>query len=291
MKSGEVAIIGRPNVGKSTLINRIIGKKISIVSSKAQTTRNSILGIYNDQDSQILFMDTPGIHKPFNELGKALDKVSYGVIREADLAIFMIDASKKEDESDEFLYEHIKFDCPLILVFNKIDETNIVLIDQLKSKYLCKFPKAIAIEICALDGFNVDLLIKTIKNLLPEGPKYYDDDTSTNQDVSFHISELIREQLLKLLKEEVPHGCFVDIDQIEMKKNECLIHARIIVEKDSQKGIIIGKGGAMIKRIGIYSRQEIEKYVGKHVILDLMVQLVENWRNSSSFLNKFGYKI
>ncbi len=291
MKSGFVSIIGKPNVGKSTLLNRIIGSKISIVTPKCQTTRNSIQGIYNDEESQIIFIDTPGIHKPFNELGKALDKVSYSSIRESDISLLVVDASKNYADDDAFLTDHIKFDNKLIVVFNKIDQTNIELITKIKDKYKSIYPDCEFIEICALDGFNVDGLIKLIKENLPEGPQYYDETMVTDRDLSFRIQEIIREKILLLLKEEVPHGVLVIVEEIHKEDGRPSIYAKIIVEKESHKGIILGKGGSMIKKIGTYSRQDIEKMIGKHINLELVVNVVDNWRNSSRFLIKAGYKI
>ncbi len=291
MKSGFVSIIGKPNVGKSTLLNKIIGSKISIVTPKCQTTRNSIQGIYNDEDSQIIFIDTPGIHKPFNELGKALDKVSYSSIRDSDISLLVVDTSKNYSEDDAFLTDHIKFDNKLIVVFNKIDQTNIELITKIKEKYKEIYPDCEFIEICALDGFNVDGLIKLIKENLPEGPQYYDTTLVTDRDLSFRIQEIIREKILLLLKEEVPHGVLVIVEEIQKEDGRPNIYAKIIVEKESHKGILLGKNGSMIKKIGTYSRQDIEKMIGKHVNLELVVNVVSDWRNSSRFLIKAGYKI
>lgn len=291
MKSGFVSIIGKPNVGKSTLLNKIIGSKISIVTPKCQTTRNSIQGIYNDDDSQIIFIDTPGIHKPFNELGKALDKVSYSSIRDSDISLLVVDTSKNYSDDDAFLTDHIKFDNKLIVVFNKIDQTNIELITKIKAKYKEIYPDCEFIEICALDGFNVDGLIKLIKENLPEGPQYYDTTLVTDRDLSFRIQEIIREKILLLLKEEVPHGVLVIVEEIQKEDGRPNIYAKIIVEKESHKGILLGKYGSMIKKIGTYSRQDIEKMIGKHVNLELVVNVVSDWRNSSRFLIKAGYKI
>lgn len=290
MKSGFVSLVGRPNVGKSTLLNAIIGEKISIVSPKSQTTRNSIYGIYTDDDSQIVFMDTPGIHKPKNELGELLDKKAYRTIRDSEIAVFIVDASKQFGEGDEYLFEHLKFDCKLIIVFNKIDLTNIELITSLREKYHAKFPEAILIEISALTKFNIDYLINVLKENLDEGPYYYDVNQITNVDLKFRVQEIIREKALLLLSEEVPHGIAVLCDEIDTSKSNLDIYAKIIVEKESQKGIVIGKNASMIKKIGIMSRKDIEKMLGRHINLELVVQKVENWRNSSSLLVKIGYK-
>ena len=290
MKSGFVSIVGKPNVGKSTLLNAIIGKKISIVTPKSQTTRNEITGIYNDDESQIIFIDTPGIHKPHNELGEILDKKAYRTIRDCDIALFVIDSSKNFNESDSFIFDHLKFDCELIIVFNKIDETNITLINSLKDKYLDKFNNPKFIEISALEKFNIDSLISLIKTMLPEGPQYYELNQITDKDLRFQVQEIIREKALLKLKDEVPHGVAVLCDDINLNDKNLNIYAKIIVERESQKGIVIGKGGKMIKWLGTASRKEIENLIKRHINLQLNVQVVENWRNSSSFLVKIGYR-
>ncbi|MBP5694744.1 MAG: GTPase Era [Bacilli bacterium] len=289
MKSGFVALVGRSNVGKSTILNKIIGKKISIVTPKSQTTRNSIQGIYNSKNSQIIFVDTPGIHKPKNELGIKMDKQSYSSIRDCDLALFVVDASKEFNDGDEYLFEHLKFDCPLMIIFNKIDETNISLITDLKNRYIDQYNPIEIIETCGLDGFGIDNLIKKIEDHLEEGPQYYDLETTTDKDLSFRVQEIIREKMLLLLKEEVPHSSTVRCESINTEEFPVNIFAKIIVEKESQKGIVIGSKGKMIKRIGTLARQDIEKMIGKHVNLQLVVQVVENWRNSSRFLVDIGY--
>lgn len=290
MKSGFVSLVGRPNVGKSTLLNAIIGKKVSIVTPKSQTTRDEIQGIYNDDESQIIFIDTPGIHKPKNELGEILDKKAYRTIRDSEVALFIVDSSKDFGDGDQYLFDHLKFDCKLIVVFNKIDLTNIDLITKLKNIYMNQFKNAQFIEISALTNFNIDSLIQLLKDNLEEGPQYYDVNQITNKDLRFQVQEIIREKALLLLKEEVPHGVAILCDEIDTNHKELEIYAKIVVERESQKSIVIGKGGKMIKRIGTQSRLEIEKLILKHINLVLNVQVVENWRNSSSFLVKIGYR-
>lgn len=290
MKSGFVSLIGRPNVGKSTILNAIIGSKISIVTAKSQTTRDNIQGIYNDEDSQIIFVDTPGIHKPQSGLGETLDKKAYTSIRSCDLAVFIVDSSKDFNDGDQYLFEHLKFDIPLVIAFNKIDLTNIELINKLKEKYSKNFPNAKIIELSALEGFNIDGLIKLIKENLEEGPQYYDVNVITDKDLSFQIQEVIREKCLKFLSEEVPHGIAVVCESIKVNGREVEAICKIVCEKESQKGIIIGKGGRMIKKIGSTSREDLEKMTKKHVILDIVVRVVEDWRNSSKYLVDLGYK-
>ncbi len=289
MKSGFVCLVGRSNVGKSTILNRIIGKKISIVSPKSQTTRNSIQGIYNDDESQIVFIDTPGIHKPKSVLGEQMDKISYSSIRDCDLAIFVVDASKPFNDGDQYLLNHLKFDCKVVIVLNKIDETNVELVKQLNDIYKEHYKPIKILQTCAFDGFGIEDLINTIKDNLDEGPQYYDVTQTTNKDIGFRVQEIIREKMLLLLKEEVPHCTTVVCEQIDDSEYPTIIYAKIVVEKESQKGIVIGNRGKMIKRIGTYARQDIEKMLGKHINLQLSVQVVENWRNSSRFLVKNGF--
>ncbi|MFA6755129.1 MAG: GTPase Era [Bacilli bacterium] len=289
MKSGFIAVIGRTNVGKSSIINLIVGKKISIVSPKCQTTRDSIRGIYNDDDCQIVFVDTPGIHKPINELGEIMDKTAYRTIRDSDAAMFVVDGSKKFDEGDQFLFDHLKFDVPLVIVFNKIDLTKIEVISELKDIYKKQFPNAIIVESSAKDVFGIDTIIKELKNLISDGPKFYDNNVVTDRSVAFQIQEIIRENILKLTSKEVPHGVAVICNSVIDKSKEMSVDAQIICEKEGQKGILIGHGGKMIKKIGTSSRMQIGKYFGKYCELTLVVKVVEDWRNSSRYLVSIGY--
>lgn len=284
MKSGFVSLVGRSNVGKSTILNAIIGKKISIVTPKKQTTRNSIQGIYNDNDSQIIFIDTPGIHKPINELGVKMDKASYSSIRDCNVAVLVVDASRPFGEGDQFLFDHLKFDCKLVIAFNKIDLTNIELVSALKEKYKEHYHPLAIVELSAIEKFGIEDLIKIIKENLDEGPQYYDLETITNMDIKFRIQEIIREKMLLLLKEEVPHSVAVICSDIVNDVTPIEVYSKIIVERDSQKGIVIGAKGKMIKRIGTLARKDIEQLIGRHINLQLMVQVVDNWRNSSRFL-------
>lgn len=284
MRSGFISLVGRSNVGKSTILNAIIGEKISIVTPKRQTTRNSIQGIYNDKDCQIIFVDTPGIHKPINELGEKMDKISYSSIRDCDIAVLVVDAGRKFDDGDQYLFNHLKFDCKLIIAFNKIDLTNINLINSLKEKYIEHYNPIAVIEMSAIEEFGISDLINKIKENLDEGPQYYDLETLTNVDIKFRVQEIIREKMLLLLKEEVPHSVAVQCTEIVSDVSPVEIYAKIIVERDSQKGIVIGAKGKMIKKIGTKARVDIEKLIGRHVNLQLVVQVVENWRNSSRFL-------
>lgn len=289
MKSGFVAVIGRPNVGKSTLVNAILGAKLSIVTDKSQTTRNNIKGIYTKDDVQIVFVDTPGIHKPFQKLGEEMNSMAYSSSKDVDAVILVVDAGQNFGKGDEFVIEHVNVKVPLFIVFNKIDTTNILKITALKDKYKELYPNATVVETVATEKVNIDDLLNAIINILPEGPMYYPEDQLSDRDMRFQVKEIIREKTLKLLSAEVPHCLAVEIDSYKEGKKEIEIHASIIVEKDSQKGIVIGKGGQMIKRIGIQARRDIEKLEDCHVILNLYVKVEPDWRNKNSLLKQLGY--
>ena len=291
MKSGFVAILGRPNVGKSTLLNAIINKRISIVTDKSQTTRNNILGIYHSENSQIIFTDTPGIHKPKQKLGEEMNAMAYSAAKDVDAAILVVDASLPFGDGDEFIIDHLDIhDIPLIIIFNKIDKAFLPKVLKLKEIYKEKFPKAILLDTVAKEGFNVDSLIKEIEALLPEGPAYYPDDAITDKDEVFWIKEIIREKALKILKDEVPHSIAIYVNNIEWEENPMHIHATIIVEKEGQKGIVIGANGQRIKLIGEKARKDIERLLKKHVFLELFVKVEKDWRNEEGLLKTYGYK-
>lgn len=291
MKSGFVAIIGRPNVGKSTILNALMAKKVSIVADKAQTTRNNIKGIYHGDDVQIVFVDTPGIHKPKQKLGEELDKMAYSAIEEVDVVILVVDASLSFGPGDEFLLEKINnVNCPLFVVYNKIDRTDIIKITKLKEIYHEKLPNAKFIETVATETFNIQELLKNIIGVLPEGPAYYEENTITDKDSIFQIKEIIREKALRILRDEVPHSIAVYMNNIEWEENPISINATIVVEKDSQKGIVIGAKGKRIKDIGSKARKDIEQLLKKHVYLELFVRVEEDWRNQDKSLKTFGYK-
>ena len=291
MKSGFVAILGRPNVGKSTILNGVINKKVSIVTDKSQTTRNQIKGIYNSPDLQIIFIDTPGIHKPHAKLGEEMNVMAYSAAHDVDVNILVVDASRPFGEGDEYLLEHLDIkNAPLIIVLNKIDEARIYEVQALKDKYHELLPDADIIETVAKDKFNLDLLIKTVESHLEEGPEYYSVDTYTDKDDVFQIKEIIREKVLKTLREEVPHSIAIYVNNIDYESNPMHILATIIVEKDSQKGIVIGKNGQRIKFIGQKAREDIERLLKKHVFLELFVKVKDDWRNNDDLLEQYGYK-
>ena len=291
MKSGFVAILGRPNVGKSTLLNAIINKKVSIVTDKSQTTRNNIMGIYNGEGTQVIFLDTPGIHKPHQKLGQEMNNMAYSAAHDVDVSILVVDASLPFGPGDEYIIEHLDIhNTPLIIVFNKIDLARLDKVEKLKSIYREKFPKALFIDTVASEKFNIDLLLKEIEKLLPEGPEYYPVEVYTDKDEVFQIKEIIREKVLKSLRDEVPHAIAVYMDDIDWESNPMHIKATIVVEKDSQKGIVIGAGGKMIKLIGSKARKDIEILLHKHVFLELFVRVSEDWRNQEKEIKKYGYK-
>lgn len=291
MKSGFVSFVGRPNVGKSTLLNSILGKRVAITSDKPQTTRNMIQGIYNDKDTQIVFVDTPGIHKPQNKLGRALNKQTYFTINDVDIVIMVVDISEKIGKGDMFVIDVLKnVDKPVFLVINKIDKLPREEILKKIDEYQKLYDFAEIIPVSARKKDNIDRLIEVIKKYLPDNIMYYDRETVTDSSREFIISEFIREKVLDLTEEEVPHAVTCVVENIEEENNILSIDASIIVDRENLKKIIIGKNGNMIKEIGIRARQDIEEYFGKKVYLDLFVKVVPKWRDKEKFLNTIGYK-
>ena len=291
MKSGFVSILGRPNVGKSTLLNAILNKKVSIVTDKSQTTRNNIKGIYNAEDVQIVFTDTPGIHKPKEKLGQEMNNMAYSAAHDVDVNVLVVDASEPFGPGDEYILSHLDIkDCPLILVFNKIDQARLDKVISLKEIYKEKVPHAIMIDTVAKDRFNVDLLLEKIIENLSEGPAYYSAEEVTDKDVIFQIKEIIREKVLRNLRDEVPHAAAIYMEDIDWDANPIHIRASIIVEKEGQKGIVIGAGGKRIKSIGSQARRDIEELLSKHVFLELFVRVQEGWRDNEKSLETYGYK-
>ena len=292
MKSGFISIIGKTNAGKSTLINALTKSKISICTPKPQTTRNSIQGIYNDEDSQIVFIDTPGFLSPHQKLDEYMNKQAFSSLNGIDGVILLIDSSVPfNKEKDSQIQANLKtLDVPLFIVFNKIDLTNIYLINNLKKEYQNLFPNAEILEISAERKVNLDLLLNKVKSILPEGYKYYPDDIKSDHPVSFLIGEIIREKLLLFTREEVPHSCAVKIEKIEKNNNSYNILATIVCERNSQKIIIVGKNGSMIKKVGMSARKDIEKLLDKKVNLETFVRVEDRWRNNENYLKEFGYK-
>ena len=298
MKSGFIGIIGRPNVGKSTLLNSILGEKISITTDKPQTTRNTIRGIYTDLSSaeeceriQMVFLDTPGIHKPKNKLGDFMTTGALRTLNEVDAILFVIDDPGEPGAGDRRILDLLQeVDTPVFALINKIDEMDPNEFKHIFDHYqsLDMFQKVIPIS--ALKGDNIDLLLKELADILPEGPMYFDADSITDHPERFVVAEIIREKALMYLHEEVPHGIAVEIELFEEKKSLTKITASIICERSAHKKIIIGKGGKKIKGIGKAAREEIEALLGTKVFLELWVKVRENWRNNDNILLNLGYK-
>lgn len=292
MKSGFVSFIGRPNVGKSTLLNSILNKKVVITSNKPQTTRNLIQGIYNEKDTQIVFVDTPGIHKAHNKLGRALNKQAYFTINDVDIIIMVVDITEKIGNGDKFVIDILKNiqNKPVFLVINKIDKLPREEILSKIEEYMNLYNFTEVIPVSARKKDNIDRLIEVIKKYLPDNIKYFDSDTVTNSSPEFIISELIREKVLELTDEEVPHSVTCVVEELYEEEKIINIGASIIVDRENLKKIIIGKNGNMIKEIGIRARKDIEDYFGKKVYLDLFVKVIPKWRDKEKFLNMIGYK-
>ena len=290
-KSGFVSIIGRPNVGKSTFVNRVIGHKIAIMSDKAQTTRNKIQGVMTRDDAQIIFIDTPGIHKPKHKLGDYMMRVAKNTLSEIDAIMFMVNVNEDIGRGDEYIMEMLKnVKTPIFLVLNKIDlvhpDTMMPKIEQYQS-YM-DFTDIIPIS--ALEGLNVDHFIDVLKSFLPEGPKYYPDNQISDHPEQFVVSEIIREKILHLTSEEIPHAIGVNVDRmIKEDEDRVRIEATIYVERDSQKGIVIGKGGKKLKEVGKRARRDIEMLLGSKVYLELWVRVQRDWRNKVNFIRQIGY--
>ena len=291
-KSGFVAIVGRPNVGKSTFMNYVLGQKIAIMSDKAQTTRNKIQGVYTKDDAQIVFLDTPGIHKPKHELGEFMVKSAYSALKEVDAVLFMVNVSEKRGPGDDFIIEKLKgIKTPIFLVLNKIDlVTPEVLLERVES-YKDALDFAGVFPISVLQGNNVNELMEGLINALPEGPQYYPADQITDHPEYFVVSELIREKILQLTQEEIPHSVAVTVDKMQKDEFEKVhVDANIIVERKSQKGIIIGKGGRLLKEIGTRARRDIQQLLGNKVYLELWVKVEKDWRKRKSNLQEYGYR-
>ncbi|MCP3030349.1 GTPase Era [Halobacillus sp. A1] len=292
-KSGFVAIIGRPNVGKSTFMNRVIGEKIAIMSDKPQTTRNKISGVLTEKDAQMIFIDTPGIHKPKHKLGDYMVNVAENTLNEVDAIMFMINAEEGYGRGDQFILDRLqKINQPVFLIVNKIDKVHPDQLLPLIEEYRSKLDFEEIVPISALEGNNVDHLLGVLKSHLPEGPQFYPEDQITDHPERFIVSEFIREKVLQLTREEIPHSIAVVIETMKKRddSNAVFIQAVIIVERNSQKGIIIGKQGSMLKEVGQRARKDIELLLGSKVYLELWVKVQKDWRNKQIQLSDFGYK-
>ncbi|MDR3594615.1 GTPase Era [Clostridium sp.] len=291
-KSGFVTIVGRPNVGKSTLLNYIMGEKLSIVSNKPQTTRNNIQTILTGDDYQMVFVDTPGIHKPKHKLGEYMVNSAKESTKDVDLVLFLTNPDMEVGKGDKFILESLRDKkCPVFLVLNKVDESTQDRVAKSLELYAKEFNFAEIIPISAIKGKNVDKLVELMKNAMPEGPKYYPDDMITDVQEKFVVSEIIREKALRTLRDEVPHGIAVDIIQMKQSDNGTYhIEVDLICEKDSHKGIIIGKNGQTLKRIGETSRYELERFLRSKVNVKIWVKVRKEWRDNQLLLKELGYK-
>ncbi|MDR6551325.1 GTPase Era [Paenibacillus qinlingensis] len=291
-KSGFVAIIGRPNVGKSTLMNQIIGQKIAIMSDKPQTTRNKIHGVYTSENGQIVFLDTPGIHKPTSKLGDYMSKVAHGTLGEVDAVLFLVDVVDGIGGGDRYIIEQLKhIETPVILVLNKIDLVQPEALLAIITNYKDLYNFAEIVPVSALKGNNVTTLLEQIIRYLPEGPQYYPADQITDHPEQFVCAELVREKILHMTREEIPHSIAVQIEDMRVEPNGIVhISAVIFVERESQKGIVIGKQGALLKEIGRQARRDIETLLGSKTFLELWVKVKKDWRNQDRVLRDLGFR-
>ncbi len=289
MKSGFVSLVGRPNVGKSTLLNSLLERKIAITSDVSGTTRNIIEGIYNDDDSQIIFIDTPGIHKPQNKLGTLMNKKAYTMIDDVDIILFLIDVEKGYGKGDAFILERLKeLNKPVILLMNKVDRIKKDKLLELINEYKDLYDFKEIIPISALKGDNVKDLIQTLKKYLPDNVKYYSDEDITNVSRNFIIAEIVREKVLRLTNQEVPHSVTCLVEEYTEEEKSIHIRVLIILDRDNLKKIIIGKNGSMLKKIGTSARIDIEEFLGKKVFLETYVKTIDNWKDRDKYLTEFG---
>ena len=291
-KSGFVAVVGRPNVGKSTLINALIGDKIVIVSDKAQTTRNRIVCVYMDEKKQIVFMDTPGIHKPKHKLGEFMVKAAVDSLKEVEAVLFLVAGNEKRGPGDNFIIEQLKnVNVPVFLVINKIDTLSKEEILAVIVEYQNLYPFEGIIPISALEKDNIQEVLQVLEQVLPVGPQYFPEDMITDQPERLIIADIVREKILLKTREEIPHAIAVDVDEMKQRPDgTTYIRATIYCERDSQKGIIIGKKGSMLRELGAEARTDVERLLATKVYLDLWVKVKKDWRNKSGMLSEFGYE-
>lgn len=291
MRSGFVSIIGRPNVGKSTLINQIIERKVAITSNVSGTTRNIIQGIYNDNESQIVFVDTPGIHKPINRLGKHLNKEAKEATKDVDLILFVVDTASGIGKGDKYILDNLKTDAPVILVLNKIDEISTEKLFKTIDTYKDIYPFVEVVPVSALKNDNINHLISVIKNYLHDDVKYFPEEYYTSSTIKFMVSEIVREKLLQVTEEEVPHSITCYTSKYEDKKDIVNISVDIIIDRENLKRIIIGKNASRLKMVGTLARMEIESSLtNKKVYLELFVKVIKNWKDKEKYLVELGFK-
>ena len=290
-KSGFVNIIGNPNVGKSTLMNALVGEKLSIITSKAQTTRHRIMGIVSSEDFQIVYSDTPGILKPSYKLQESMMKFVTGAVADADVILYVTDTVERGERSAEIIDRIRQSGVPAIVVINKIDLTTPEALEALVDKWQGELPEARIVPASAKENFNIEGLFKTILDLLPEGPAFYPKDTLTDKTLRFFASEIIREKILRFYDKEIPYCCEIEIESYKEEPAIDRIAATIYVARDSQKGILIGHKGEQLKRVGQAAREDMEQFLGKKVFLQLFVKVNDDWRNNERQLRRFGYEL
>ena len=290
-KAGFVNIVGNPNVGKSTLMNALVGERISIATFKAQTTRHRIMGIYNTDDMQIVFSDTPGVLKPNYKLQESMLNFSNSALADADILLYVTDIVENPEKNSDFMAKVAGLSIPVLLLINKIDQTNQEKLVELVEKWNTLLPKAEIIPISALSKFNVDYVMKRVKALLPDSPPYFGKDQWTDKPARFFVSEIIREKILLYYDKEVPYSVEVRVESFKESSELIHIHAVIYVERDSQKGIIIGKQGRALKKVATEARKALERFFGKNIFLEVYVKVDKDWRSSDSELRNFGYQL
>ncbi len=290
-KSGFVNIVGNPNVGKSTLMNRLVGERISIITSKAQTTRHRIMGIVNTDDMQIVYSDTPGVLRPNYKLQESMLNFSESALDDADVLIYVTDVIETIDKNEEFLQQVKKEKCPILLLINKIDQTDQAKLEALMQEWSGILPQAEIIPIAALSNFNVNYVKQRVEELMPESPPYFEKDALTDKPARFFVTEIIREKILLYYQKEIPYAVEVVVEMFKEEDDLIHIKALIICERDSQKGIIIGHGGQALKKVGAMARKDIERFFGKKVFLEMFVKVEKDWRNRDKMLRAFGYRL
>lgn len=290
-KSGFVNIVGNPNVGKSTLMNRLVGERLSIITSKAQTTRHRIMGIVNTDDMQIVYSDTPGVLRPNYKLQESMLGFSESALGDADVLLYVTDVVETVDKNSDFLHRVESMECPVLLLINKIDQSNQEELEKLVARWKELLPKAEIIPISALSNFNIDYVKRRVEELMPESPPYFEKDALTDKPARFFVTEIIREKILLYYQKEIPYAVEVVVEQF--KEDDKMIHikALIIVERDSQKGIVIGHKGQALKKVGAMARKDIERFFEKQVFLEMFVKVEKDWRNRDSLLKSFGYQL
>ncbi|SJL34199.1 GTPase Era [Porphyromonas gingivalis] len=290
-RSGFVNIVGNPNVGKSTLMNLLVGERISIITSKAQTTRHRIMGIVNTPEMQIVYSDTPGVLRPNYKLQQEMREFSESALGDADVLVYVTDVVEKADKNADFLARVSRMECPVLLVINKIDLSNQEALEKVVEEWRNILPKAEIHPLSATNNFNVGLLQKRIESLIPPSPPYFEKDALTDKPARFFVTEIIREKILLYYQKEIPYAAEVVVEEFKEEKTIIRIKSLIIVERNSQKGIIIGPKGAAIKRVGSMARRDLERFFGKKIFLEIFVKVEKDWRNRDNLLRAFGYQL